>query len=85
MQDILITMRAARVNAGLTQEKASKMLGINADTLSRYEKDNSRIPRNIIAEIPKVYFIDSDNIFFGKETEFFRNLSKENSRENVET
>ena len=65
-----ITMRAARVNAGLTQEKASKRLGINADTLSRYEKDNSKIPRNIIAEIPKVYFIDSDNIF-GKETEFF--------------
>lgn len=33
-----ISIKAARVNAGLTQEEAARRLGINPDTLARYEK-----------------------------------------------
>ena len=33
-----ITLKAARVNAGLTQTEASKSLGISKSTLLNYEK-----------------------------------------------
>lgn len=71
-----ITMRAARVNAGYTQGQASNKLGINTDTLVRYEKDNSKIGRDIIVKIQDLYKIDADQIFFGVESEFIRNLRK---------
>lgn len=75
--NIVITMRAARVNAGLSQRNAANMLGINADTLWRYEKDSTTIPRNIVVAIEKLYKIPSNNIFFGIESEYIRNLNTE--------
>ncbi|WP_414055230.1 helix-turn-helix domain-containing protein [Macrococcus equi] len=74
---LVITMRAARVNAGLSQNEAAKHLGINKDTLWRYEKDNSNLSRNIIEKVENLYKIPSNNIFFGLESEYFRNLTKE--------
>lgn len=61
-----ITIKAARVNAGLTQRQAAKMLGINPDTLSRYESGHS-IPRvDMIDKMAKIYCIDKQYIFLGK-------------------
>ncbi|UBH10636.1 helix-turn-helix domain-containing protein [Macrococcus armenti] len=71
---LVITMRAARVNAGLSQLEAAKQLGINKDTLWRYEKDNSNLSRNVIEKVENLYKIPSNNIFFGIESEYFRNL-----------
>jgi len=69
-------MRAARVNAGLSQLEAAKQLGINKDTLWRYEKDNSNLSRNVIEKVENLYKIPSNNIFFGLESDYFRNLRK---------
>lgn len=77
MDDLKITLRAARVNAGLTQTEAAKIFGINRDTLHKYEKDSSNVPRKFIVKVESVYNIPLDNIFFGKESEFFRNRRKE--------
>ncbi|MCD8890959.1 helix-turn-helix domain-containing protein [Staphylococcus nepalensis] len=74
MKQMQITMRAARVNAGYTQGQASNELGINTDTLVRYEKDNSKIGRDIIVKMQDLYKIDADHIFFGIESEFIRKL-----------
>lgn len=75
-QSLMITMRAARVNAGLSQLEAAKQLGINKDTLWRYEKDNSNLSRNVIEKVENLYKIPSNNIFFGLESDYFRNLRK---------
>ena len=72
-----ITMRAARVNAGYTQKEASVEFGINIDTLLKYEKDNSKIGRDMIVKMQDLYKIDADYIFFGVESEFIRNLRSE--------
>ena len=69
---VQITLRAARINAGLTLVKAAKEFGINKDTLSRYEKDSTKIPRDIFTKIEEIYGVPVDNIFFGKESESFR-------------
>ena len=38
MQEIKLSMAAARVNAGLTQEETAKKLGISKSTLVNWEK-----------------------------------------------
>lgn len=67
-----ITLRAARVNAGLTLIESAKLFGINKDTLSKYERDSSNVPRKFFIKIEEVYGVPVDNIFFGRESEFFR-------------
>lgn len=71
-----MTLRAARVNSGLTLVTASKELSINKDTLWRYEKDSSDIPRSLLMKIVDLYGINANDIFFGKESEFFRTKGK---------
>lgn len=71
-----ITLRAARVNTGLTLVKSSKHLKINKDTLAKYEKDSSDIPRSLLAKIEELYNVNPNDIFFGNESEFFRNNIK---------
>ncbi|MBO0961489.1 helix-turn-helix transcriptional regulator [Neobacillus sp. MM2021_6] len=67
-----ITLRAARVNAGLKLTDAAALLGINKDTLSKYEKDSTNVPRTFLINVEKLYQIPLDNIFFGPQSEFFR-------------
>ncbi|WP_438349902.1 helix-turn-helix domain-containing protein [Paenibacillus sp. FA6] len=69
---MVITLRAARVNSGMTLMRASSSLGINKDTLSRYERDSADIPRSLLVNIQRLYGVNGDNIFFGCESEFFR-------------
>lgn len=60
-----ISMRAARVNADLSQEEAAKRLGISRATLQNYEAGNT-IPDIITARrIGDVYGFPVDYIFFG--------------------
>lgn len=67
-----LSVRAARVNIGLTQAQAAKNLGVNTDTLSRYENNSSKIGRDIIEKMEELYYVDADHIFFGDESEFYR-------------
>lgn len=69
-----ITLRAARVNAGLKLTEAADLFGINKDTLSKYEKDSTNVPRTFLINIERVYQIPLDNIFFGPQSDFFRKL-----------
>lgn len=71
-----ITLKAARVNAGLTLVEASQQYHINKDTLSKYEKDSTNVPRKFLIKIEDIYGIPTENIFFGKESEFFRKLKE---------
>lgn len=73
---IKVTLRAARVNTGLSLIEASKIFGINKDTLAKYEKDSSNIPRSIFIQIEDIYKIPVDNIFFGPQSEFFRKFER---------
>ncbi|GHN43047.1 helix-turn-helix domain-containing protein [Lactobacillus delbrueckii] len=61
-----ITIKAARVNAGLTQRQAAKKLGIAYQTLSNYESGAS-VPRvDMIEKMAKTYRIDKRYIFLGR-------------------
>lgn len=60
-----ISLKAARVNAGLSQKKAAEMLGISKATLQHYEA-GSTVPNILMSKkIEEVYHFPADYIFFG--------------------
>lgn len=58
-----ITIKAARVNAGLTQKEAAKKLGISNQTLSEYEKNSKQIRFEMFEKMSKLYGIPMEFIF----------------------
>lgn len=68
MDHLQITLAAARVNAGMTQEEAANALGINRTTLIKWENGQT-IPGTIqLIAMANVYKIPIDNIFVPKAT-----------------
>ena len=59
-----ITLKSARVNKGLTQVKAAKLIGITPDTLSNYERGNSYPDVPIIQKMEQVYGVSYSELIF---------------------
>lgn len=60
-----ISLKAARVNADLSQQEAAKLLGISKATLQNYEAGNT-VPDILMSrKIEDVYGFPMDFIFFG--------------------
>lgn len=63
-----ISLKAARVNADLSQQEAAKKLGISKATLQNYEAGNT-VPDILLShKIEEVYNFPIDYIFFGRNT-----------------
>lgn len=62
-----ISMKAARVNKGLTQEEAAHKLGITKNTLLNYEKGRTAPDIDIFKRIVKLYGCTVDDIIFFKQ------------------
>lgn len=61
---IRITLKAARVNSGLTQMEAAKSLGINSKTLSDWENGHT-VPRmTYVGKLCSLYNIEYDYLNF---------------------
>lgn len=59
-----ITLKAARVNAGLTQAEAAKKINVSTSTLKNWEKGATFPKQPHILKICEVYGIQYDHIFF---------------------
>lgn len=59
-----ITLRAARVNKGLTQKEAAKMLGIGEKTIAMYESGKTFPDVQMIKKIEKLYGVNYNDINF---------------------
>lgn len=59
-----ITLRAARVNAGLTLEEARKLLKVSKNTLIKWENGESTPTWEKVQMISEVYKWPSDLIIF---------------------
>ena len=60
-----ISLKAARVNAELTQKQAAQKLGISQVTLQNYEKGITFPTMNMVDKISELYDFPKDYIFFG--------------------
>ncbi len=59
-----ISLKAARVNAELTQEEAAKKIGVNKSTLQKWESGECYPSTKYIPKITEVYNIGYDDIIF---------------------
>lgn len=64
----MISLKAARVNAKLSQRKAAEMLGISVSTLQSYESGDTTPDVLTANKIGELYAFPTDLIFFGKST-----------------
>lgn len=55
-----ISIKAARVNAGLTQKEAARQLGITPNTLASYEKDSDKLTIEMLKKLSELYKIPTD-------------------------
>jgi DNA-binding XRE family transcriptional regulator len=63
--DFKISLKAARVNAGLNVIPAAKAIGIGKDKLLKWEKNSGLVPPIWQKRIAEVYKVPSDAIFYG--------------------
>lgn len=59
-----VTLKAARVNAGLTQDKAAKKLDISKSTLQKWEAGQYFPDARNIEKIERLYGFSYDQIIF---------------------
>jgi len=71
-----VTLRAARINGGYSIKEVAAKVGKNPDTISRYEHDSSSIPLDLLVSLLDLYVFPTDNIFFGKESDFIELIQR---------
>ena len=59
-----MTLKAARVNAGLLQKEAAALLEVSNKTLSSWENGTTVPKANVIDKICNLYNVDYDNLIF---------------------
>lgn len=64
MDYLKMTLKAARVNAGLSQKEAANKMGVTSGTLSNWERGRSYPNAINIKQIENVYAVKYDNIIF---------------------
>lgn len=64
-----ITLKAARVNANLSQKAAAVALGVNVSTIQNYEMGKTIPDWEMVKRIEEVYRFPADFIIFTKESE----------------
>ncbi len=68
-----ISLKAARVNAGYTQDSAAKKLGISVSTLANYEKGKTEPGYSTIRKMVEVYKVSMDDLNFCRKLPFNSN------------
>lgn len=61
---MLLTLKAARVNKGLTQDDAAKKLGITKGTLVNYEKYRTIPDISIAKRMASLYDLSVESLIF---------------------
>lgn len=63
-----ITLKAARVNADLTQREAAKALKIDVSTLQNYETGKTVPDWEMVKKIESLYSFPADYIIFARQS-----------------
>ncbi len=68
MNDLQISLKAARVNADLTQNEAAKKINVGTSTISSWEKGVSQPKIEQAQRISEIYNVPLDCISFSKKS-----------------
>lgn len=61
-----VTLRALRINFGLTTKEIAGKFNIGEQGVTRYERDSSTIPAKLLKEFANFYCIPVEQIHIGK-------------------
>lgn len=64
MSKLKLTLKAARVNAELTQAEAGKAIGVSPDVISNWERGVTFPKVDLIPRIEKAYHVCYDDLIF---------------------
>ena len=67
MEKIRISLAAARVNAGLSQDEVASALKVGKQTIVSWEKGTSEPKISQARDLEKLYHMPLNNNFFGSE------------------
>lgn len=59
-----ITLKAARINAGFTQDNAAKEIGVSSDTIRNWETGKTFPNIEQVKKILNLYNADIDDVIF---------------------
>jgi len=59
-----LTLKAARVNQGLTQKQAAELIGVVADTISNWEAGKTYPGIELLSRLEEVYKVSYNDIIF---------------------
>ena len=59
-----VTLKAARVNSGITQEQAAKMMGVSRSLIQNWERGKSFPDAMHLKKIETAYGVSYDDIIF---------------------
>ena len=62
--DFKISLKAARVNADMTQKEAAKLLNVDKSTIASWEKGKTQPKQNQSIKLSKIYGIPYDCLNF---------------------
>ena len=68
LKPLKISLAAARVNAGLTQENEANALNVSKNTIVSWEKGDSEPKKTQADVLSELYDMPLDYIFFGKKS-----------------
>lgn len=68
MEKLQITLAAARVNAGLTQDDVAKKLHVSKNTIVSWEKGDTEPEISQAREMSALFDFPLENIFFAKQS-----------------
>lgn len=57
-----LSLRAARVNAGFSQEKLAKLIGVSKSTVSRWETGILPVPESLLLRICEICSLRIDSV-----------------------
>lgn len=78
-----ITLKAARVNKGLTQKEAANLLGIAVGTLNQYEAGRTFPDVPVIKKIEELYGVSYNEIDFFRQGKRFNRYEVANDKTGV--
>ncbi|MDB1684977.1 helix-turn-helix transcriptional regulator [Enterococcus durans] len=78
-----LSLKSARVNAGMTTKEVAERVGVHHQTISKYEKDSSDISVSLLNELSDLYQVPVDYIFLGKEYDLIRTIELKRKKEVV--
>lgn len=61
----MMTLKSLRVRIGMTQQAVAEKLGVDRQTIGRWEKDSGSMPVRFMYSFSELYKYPMDRIFFG--------------------